>query len=217
MGQVLVHCDRPLTFLQEKVVGQRMRRVDRYLLRFPGTRRLAVMLYRGTDWPDSWPCSSRTPALSNGRRPSLLWRMPEISYERSCFCEKLITWRTMSKVDVLVCTDTTASLKRGIVNSLFPRPRAKRFPLTFSVKSIPVTTRSKSLGFRIRRSTCRRCSNAVASSGVMLATSTSGGSPLINQEAQPVINRRTRVPVHIRMVVTSYRNIRHKAKDGDSL
>ena len=55
---------------------------------------------------------------------------------------------------------------------VLPNPGASRFPLRFSVQSMSVTSRSKSLGLRIRRSTCNRCSNAVPSKGVIFVTST---------------------------------------------
>ena len=70
---------------------------------------------------------------------------PAPEKDRSCL--------TTCRVDVLVSTEVTASLNRGTTNSLLPTPRTSRFPFRSRRKSIPVTARSKSLGFRIRRST----------------------------------------------------------------
>jgi hypothetical protein len=68
--------------------------------------------------------------------------------------------------------------------------RASRFPVKLSVKSMPAKSRSKSFGLRIRRSTRNRCSNAVPSKGVTFVTSTSGGSPFIDQEARLTVATR---------------------------
>ena len=61
------------------------------------------------------------------------------------------------------------------------------FPVEIERKVDAVASKSKSLGLRIRRSTCSRCSNAVPSKGVTFVTSTSGGSPFMNQEAHPTM------------------------------
>lgn len=62
-----------------------------------------------------------------------------MSQAKSCFCDKLKNWRIRSTVDVLVCPEITASLKRRMVSASFAWLRAKRSPFTFSMKSIPVT------------------------------------------------------------------------------